>query len=185
MEAVSVIRNESKKILRLTEDLLDASRARAGKFSMTPEDGVDLPALVQEIAAKHRRTADQEMEVRVAPSFPKITADPIRLAQVVENLVSNAVKYSPEGGSVSIDLHCEGSEVVLSIADSGIGIPEAKLGKIFDRFYRVEEEGVKGTGLGLFITREIVKAHGGTISVKSTPGKGSVFTIRLPIARRA
>jgi signal transduction histidine kinase len=106
----------------------------------------------------------------------------MRLSQVIENLISNAVKYSPERSPIRVSLRAEDSRVLVSVSDQGPGISREKIPLIFDRFYRVEENGavVKGTGLGLFITREIVKMHGGSISVSSKEGEGSTFTIQLP-----
>jgi signal transduction histidine kinase len=117
-------------------------------------------------------------------AIPKIYCDPVRIGQAIENLVSNAVKYSPESGRIEVNVSVRGDSVLVSVSDEGIGIPETKIPLIFERFYRVEEAGttVKGTGLGLFISREIVRMHGGTIHADSKPGEGSTFTIELPVA---
>jgi signal transduction histidine kinase len=101
------------------------------------------------------------------------------------NLIENAVKYTPAGGRVEVIGGFEGSEIVIRIADTGIGIPEGNLSRIFERFYRVDKARSKatgGTGLGLSIVRHVAQNHGGRVSVESTPGEGSVFTVRLPRA---
>ena len=112
--------------------------------------------------------------------------DPGRIAQLLENLVENAVKYSPEGGAVQVKVWREGRWNLLSVTDRGIGIPAAELPLVFSRFYRgtnVDDRRFSGMGLGLFICRAIAEQHGGTISVTSTPGKGSTFVVKLPGAQ--
>jgi signal transduction histidine kinase len=180
VEAIKVIEGESGKILRLTEDLLDASRMTAGRFAVRKEP-LDLSKLVAQITRRYEITATQTIRCTL-PDRCEVEGDPIRLSQVVENLLSNALKYSPAGTTVEILLRREIARAVLSVRDEGSGIPPEQVPYLFERFYRVEEEGstVKGTGLGLFISREIVRMHGGDISVESTPGRGSVFTIELP-----
>lgn len=182
VEALQVIRHEARRILRLAEDLLDASRAAAGKFSIRFED-VDMTEIVRQIVGKYQATSQRPFELYFDPLLPRISGDPVRLTQVVENLVSNALKYSAPETKVLVGLRTNGSLVRLTVADQGQGIPPEKLPHIFERFYRVEAEGnvVKGTGLGLFITREIVRMHGGNIDVQSTVEKGSVFTVQLPV----
>ncbi len=186
VEAVGVIKSEARRILRLTEDLLDASKMTAGHFSVIMEE-TDFPAIVREIVHRYSGTAKQPISLDVQEPIPTIHADPVRLTQVVENLISNAVKYSQSPDTkIDVDLSVDLTRVRLSVRDEGIGIAPEKLPLVFDRFYRVEEDGrqVKGTGLGLFITREIMRMHGGTITVQSELGKGTVFTIELPTERR-
>ncbi|HVT43738.1 MAG TPA: GAF domain-containing sensor histidine kinase [Thermoanaerobaculia bacterium] len=186
VESLRVIRDESKKILRLAEDLLDASKMAAGKFSVRFEQ-VDLREIVDGIARKYARTTTHEIEVSVQTELPPLDGDPIRLSQVVENLVSNAVKYSDGQSRIIITLARADERAVMTVRDFGNGIPPQKQPLIFERFYRVEEDGlaVKGTGLGLFISREIVRMHGGNITVQSTLGEGSLFCVELPIERAA
>lgn len=120
----------------------------------------------------------------VPSDFPRIVADPERLRQVIGNLTSNAVKYSPDGGSIVLRGRARGSDhVVLEVIDQGLGIPEEHLGRLFQKFARVRDErhmSVSGTGLGLYIARLIVEGHGGRIWVESEPGRGSVFSVALP-----
>jgi signal transduction histidine kinase len=181
LESLTIVRSEARRILRLAEDLLDASRMTAGRFSVQMEQ-VDLPAIVAQIANRYAVTTGRDIAVDVPRDFPRVVGDSMRLSQVVENLISNAVKYSPERSPIRISLHAEDSRVLVSVSDQGPGISREKIPLIFERFYRVEENGtvVKGTGLGLFITREIVKMHGGSISVNSKEGEGSTFTVQLP-----
>ncbi|MEO8218652.1 MAG: GAF domain-containing sensor histidine kinase [Acidobacteriota bacterium] len=181
-DAIAVIQEESARILRLTEDLLDASKMSAGRFSMFLRQ-VDLGAIVTQVARRYQATAQRSIDVQVGELLPNLDGDPVRLNQVVENLISNAVKYSPESSPISIGLRQSESRIVLNVTDQGNGIAPDKIPLIFERYYRLEEEGqdVKGTGLGLFITREIVRMHGGEITVNSETGKGTTFVVELPI----
>ncbi len=125
----------------------------------------------------------------VPADFPKIFADPDRLRQVLTNLVTNAVKYSPEGGSITVRCRERGlHHVVIAVTDHGLGIPPEQVGKLFQKFARVrsdEHMKISGTGLGLYICRLIVEGHGGQIWVESEPGKGCTFAIALPLDARA
>jgi signal transduction histidine kinase len=181
-ESLEVIETEAQRILRLAEDLLDASKMSAGRFRMRYED-VDLARLADDVANRYRRIASREVEIRVAENFPLVRGDATRLGQVMENLISNAVKYSPDGSAIEVRLDVRDGHVRVDVEDHGEGIPREKLPLIFERFYRVEEGGrvVKGTGLGLFISREIVRMHGGEIHVQSRPGEGSTFTVDFPL----
>jgi signal transduction histidine kinase len=183
--AMHVIRNEANRILRLAEDLLDASRMEGGRFSLQLEK-VDFPDIVQSVTKKYAATSPHRIAVRIEGELPIVECDRMRFEQVVENLLSNAVKYSPGEEPIEVNVGAAGDEIRLEVRDHGIGIPPEKLPLIFERFYRVEEEGqtVKGTGIGLYVSREIVRMHGGDITVSSHPGEGSTFTVHLP-ARRA
>ncbi|MHB0969495.1 MAG: sensor histidine kinase [Thermoanaerobaculia bacterium] len=183
--AMHVIRNEANRILRLAEDLLDASRMEGGRFSLQLEK-VDFPDIVQSVTKKYAATSPHRIALRVEGELPVVECDRMRFEQVVENLLSNAVKYSPGEEPIEVNVGAAGDEIRLEVRDHGIGIPPEKLPLIFERFYRVEEEGqtVKGTGIGLYVSREIVRMHGGDITVSSNPGEGSTFTVHLP-ARRA
>ena len=116
----------------------------------------------------------------VPESLPLVSADPDRLIQVLSNLVENTIKYTPAGGRVTLSARHEGGRVLIAVSDTGVGIPRADLGRIFERFYRVDKARTRatgGTGLGLAIAKHIVEAHGGTIAVESEVGKGSTFTV--------
>jgi len=180
-EALGVIRSEAGRILRLTEDLLDASRMAAGKFSMKTEQ-VDLRAIITQIAGRYAATSSHTVRTSFDEGIGEISGDSVRLGQVIENLLSNAVKYSPPGTHILVSVQRMNGKVTIAVRDQGMGIANEKLPLIFERFYRIEEGGksVKGTGVGLFVTRQIVEMHGGTISVESSVGNGSVFTVTLP-----
>jgi signal transduction histidine kinase len=124
--------------------------------------------------------------LEVAPDVPAVEADPDKVRQVLTNLVDNAVKYSPDGGAVVVDVGLRGDAVCFSIQDHGLGIPGSELPRIFEKFYRLDPEltrGVGGTGLGLYITRELVRRMNGRVDVESREGEGSTFRVELPLAR--
>lgn len=181
-ESLDVVRNEAQKIQRFAEDLLEVSRIGGGKFTIRPEE-TDLAEITSRVVQRYADTSKQQVLLTLEQRLPKVVCDPVRISQAIENLVSNAVKYSPDTGRIEVSLSSHGDRVMLAVRDEGIGIPELKIPLIFERFYRVEEAGktVKGTGLGLFITREIIRMHGGTIRAESTPGEGSTFTVELPL----
>lgn len=183
--ALRVIRTEANRILRLAEDLLDAARMEGGRFTLQLEP-VDFASLVEGVAKRYNATSPHPISIRAAGDLPSVECDRVRLEQVVENLLSNAVKYSPGEESIDVAVDAGGEEIRLEVRDHGIGIPPEKLSLIFERFYRVEEEGqtVKGTGIGLYVSREIVRMHGGDITVASVPGHGSTFTVHLPVRQR-
>jgi signal transduction histidine kinase len=115
-----------------------------------------------------------------------IEGDGEALRELVDNLLSNAIKYTPEGGRVGVRLAVEGSNAVLSVEDTGIGIAPEDQGRIFERFYRVDKARSRqlgGTGLGLSIVKHVALAHGGNVSLKSSPGRGSTFRVQIPLAR--
>jgi len=182
VESLGVIRTEAKRIMRLTEDLLDASKMSAGKFALLIEE-VDVKEILTRLATRYRGMTTQRIDLRIEEPFPKIAADGVRLTQVLENLVSNAIKYSGSSEPIEVELVRRPTTVRFSVRDYGAGIPPDKLPLIFERYYRVKEGGdtAKGTGLGLFISREIVRMHGGTIEVTSIPGEGTTFIVELPV----
>ena len=124
--------------------------------------------------------------LEVAPDVPAVEADPDKVRQVLTNLVDNAVKYSPDGGDVLVEVSLRGEVVCFTVQDHGLGIPSAELPRIFEKFYRLDPEltrGVGGTGLGLYITRELVRRMNGRVDVESIEGEGSAFRVELPVAR--
>ncbi len=185
-QAAQVIYNESGRMHRMVLDLLDLARLDAGTLDLQRAP-VDLAALLNSIAEKfapQARIGNINIHVE-ASSLPAITGDGDRLAQVFTNLVDNALKFTPSGGSIVLRAAQEGSGVLVEVADTGEGISPEALPHIFDRFYQADPSrsgGRKhGAGLGLAIVKEIVGAHGGKISVRSEPGTGSTFTINLPL----
>jgi PAS domain S-box-containing protein len=183
-EMLDGIVQESDRLARLVDDLLDASRLQAGGLPFHEVEDVDLPFIVRRIVDRYSSQTDiHTLSVDIPRDFPLIKGDPHRLEQVIDNLVSNAIKYSPHGGKIEIRGTSNAAEVVLTVSDQGVGIPPDEQERIFDRFYRVEgpeTRAVSGTGLGLYITRAIVEAHGGRCWVRSQPGQGATFFIALP-----
>lgn len=183
-EMVGGILEESDRLTRLVDDLLDASRLRASGLPLDEVQDVDLAALAEQVRARFQaQTQRHTIEVAFPPDFPKVRGAPVRLEQVLDNLVSNALKYSPNGGTIRLCGEYDGRGVLLSVSDEGIGIPPEEQERIFERFYRVagpQTRAAAGTGLGLYLTRAIVNAHGGRIWVESRPGQGATFYVYLP-----
>ena len=186
MAHVRVIRSQVGRMRRLVDDLLDVSRIdRRGGVSIETTD-FDLADEIREAVARLRREhRDRDIEVR-APDALTIHADRDRIDQVMTNLLENAVKYSPDGGPITVTAERRGGEVEVRVADTGLGIPAEHRENVFERFYQADGEAGRrrfgGLGLGLYITRAIVDAHGGRIWVapNEEAGRGSVFGFRLP-----
>jgi signal transduction histidine kinase len=171
---------ETIRLRTLVMELLDAARAEQGKL-VGEREQVDLAAYAREVAERHN-SSRHPVTVAAEGDLSGLY-DPVRIVQLLENLVENAVKYSPDGGAVRVRVWREGAWNHLSVMDRGIGIPAAELPLVFSRFYRgtnVDDRRFSGMGLGLFICRAIAEQHGGRISVSSTPGKGSTFYVQLP-----
>jgi PAS domain S-box-containing protein len=173
---------EAERVNRLITDMLDLDRLEAGKMKLETSP-IDLNAIVEGVAVrssvvslKHRISTELE------PNVPMVLGDSDRLVQVVTNLVSNAIKYSPVGGEVLISTHSVNGAVEVSIRDHGVGIPADFVDRLFGRFERYEKSPSKviGTGLGLAIARQIIEMHGGKIWVESAVGSGSVFHFTIP-----
>jgi len=181
-----VIYRESNRLSRLIDNLLDFSRIeRKGKnYTFGYED----PAIIiQHAVDAFRPQLDAEgfeLEVVLNEDMPEIKADADAISQVISNLLSNAVKYSSENKKVIVMLSSDGDDVIIAVEDRGNGIPRKELGNIFNEFYRVDEKlnthGQGGVGIGLFLAKQIINDHGGSIEVRSEPGKGSTFSCRLP-----
>ncbi len=178
------IGGEAARLARLIDDLLVLARIESGRLALhrTP---IDLNVLVEE-EVERLRTIEPDREFRFVldRSLPPVDADPERIAQVVVNLVDNAIKYSPAGGPITISTVRDGEIARLDVADEGIGIPADVLPTIFDRFHRVEQGTawtIQGTGLGLSIVHQFVHLHGGHAWAESEEGKGSVFHVVLPL----
>jgi signal transduction histidine kinase len=185
-ETLRAIARESERMGRLVADLLTLARADAGQT--LDRRRLELDSLVLEVYSQEQTLADG---VRLQlGEWDQITVegDPDRLKQVMLNLVDNALRYTPSGGVVTLDLLRRGEEAVFRVQDTGPGIAAEHLTRIFDRFYRVDQprtRGIAGTGLGLAIAREVAEAHGGRIDVESRVGEGSTFSLVLPVARLA
>jgi len=167
----------------LIGDLLDVTKIKSGKLEFHL-DSYNFDELVKEVVDALQFTTDKHTLVTELSSFKTLFGDRERILQVISNILANAIKYSPAGGEILIKSSADNQAVHLSIQDSGVGIPEDKKGKVFERFYRVEgskESTFPGLGLGLYISSEIIQRHGGTIGVESIWGKGSTFYVSLPL----
>jgi signal transduction histidine kinase/HAMP domain-containing protein len=184
-EFLQIIDEESDRLGELIEDLLQMSQIEAGILRVDPTP-MKLPRMVQRVVKKARSSASSHhLSVAFSADFPEVRADPRRTEQVLRNLVENAIKYSPDGGTVTVRGDVQGREALISVSDEGIGIAPEDLARVFDRFYRADGQAVRragGTGLGLSICQGIVQMHGGRIWAESTPGAGSTFFFTLPLA---
>ena len=185
---IEAIRSQAQRLERLINDLLDVSQLQAGRLDLQCEPA-DLATLVDDAAAEARLLSEAHEIVVEQPAQPLIGCyDRDRLMQIMDNVLVNAVKYSPPGSSVRVRVDDLGQAARVSVSDQGSGIPAEALPHVFDRFYRTPgaaASGVKGLGLGLYITRQLVEAHGGRIWVESSPGQGSAFIFTLPYQRPA
>jgi signal transduction histidine kinase len=173
---------QADRLTGLITDLLDVSRISAGRFTVAPEP-VALAALVERAVEMERGAMPpRDIDVAMPDPPPAIEADPARLEQVLINLLENARKYSPEDRPIHVHVSADDDHVAIAVRDEGIGIPPEDLDQIFERFHRAAnvDGSVSGLGLGLYITHEIVRAHGGELQVESQPGTGSTFTVVLP-----
>ena len=181
--AVHVIQEEGQRIERLVGDLLDLARFEAGGISLSLELAA-VDELFERAVDRHAQTAhDKGVSIVIAPHEAdlRLTADPHRLEQAVQNLASNALRHTPPGGTVRLAAARTPAGLVLRVFDSGIGIPAEHLPHVFDRFYKADRSRTQsGSGLGLSIVKAIVERHGGTVSVRSTPGVETSFEIVLP-----
>lgn len=186
-ELLDTINKNIERMTGLIEDLLDAGKIEAD-IGMEMEDHLVNP-LIFEAAAQLATQADQKRinyQIDLSDHLYTIHCNPRRLQQVVANLTSNAIKYTPENGVVAVRLFSKDSNLLFQVTDTGYGIPQKDQARIFDKFYRVKGEymiGKEGSGLGLSITKSIIEKHSGKIWVESAPGKGSAFTIMLPLIR--
>jgi len=181
-----IIREESERLTALINNILDFSRIEAGRKEYDFRE-THLPGLVRETLDAYRYQIEQNgfaFQEQIEEGLPPVRVDREAIARSLLNLINNAVKYSPEEKFLSVKLFRSGNEIKLEVADHGMGIPIQEQGKIFEKFYRVGDplvHNTKGSGLGLSLVRHIVQAHGGNVSVESAPGKGSTFTIALPL----
>lgn len=183
---VALIDEEAARLGRLIDDLLELSQIESKAMPLRVEP-VAVHGLVEEVAAQLRRQMEEHritFENRVPQDTPPVRADAGRLRQVFVNLVDNAVKFNSPGGRVVVSAAPSGARLEITVEDTGIGIPEADLPRIFERFYRVDKARSRelgGTGLGLSIIKHLVDLHQGRITVRSRLGEGTVFTVSLPL----
>ncbi|HEU5314545.1 MAG TPA: hybrid sensor histidine kinase/response regulator [Chloroflexota bacterium] len=186
VEQLEVLNAQSQKLAKLVDELLDVSRIESGRLEFHFGE-VDVRRLAADVTGRMQLTTTRHTLALVGNASngaTTITADRDHLEQVLNNLITNAIKYSPDGGPIDVEVRPDDGGVVLSVRDQGVGIPASELDAVFSLFYRSRAEGtrqtVSGMGLGLYISQEIVVRHGGRIWVDSTPGEGSTFYVFLP-----
>ncbi|MFI9727002.1 sensor histidine kinase [Streptomyces sp. NPDC052092] len=184
-ELLGALHDEALVLQRVIDDLRDLADADAGELRLHREP-VGTAQLLDQVAAAHRVAAEAAgvgLSTAVAPGTPWLDADPVRMRQALGNVVSNALRHTPSGGTVTLAARSDGDAVVVEVTDTGCGIAAEDLPHVFRRFWRAEKSRSRrtgGSGLGLPIVRHLVEAHGGTVGVISEPGTGSVFTLHLP-----
>jgi PAS domain S-box-containing protein len=186
---LQVIKSNADRLHNLVNDLLDISRIETGKTKLDLRP-LDVPQMIQQVIGGHVHGRLQHekrhlnIKTEISSSLPLVNADQAAITQILTNLLDNAINYTPDGGTIMVHSHAAHNYVYISIEDSGIGISEENKAKIFDRFFRAEDETVqkvRGTGLGLAIVRSFIEMHGGILKVDSIPNVGSTFTFNLPI----
>lgn len=187
-EFLEIIEGECQRLLAMINELLDASRIEAGRALSLNLGEVSIPELAEQAVRLQAPASEaHQFELDFPADLPLVEADRDRIEQVLTNIISNAVKYSPEGGPVRIRGRRDDGQVLVSVTDAGLGMTEAQMGQLFQRYHRVESDAAKrirGTGLGLYLTKGLVEAHGGRIWAHSPgPGQGSTFSFVLPIKR--
>jgi signal transduction histidine kinase len=187
---LEVVERRASQLAALVSDIHTLARADAGRMSLEPEP-LDLIALVAETVGTHRPSADGRtiaLELALPDEPVRMIGDRTRLAQVLDNLLSNALKFTGSGGTVRVTVERRGPHARLEVMDTGIGIAEDEQAGLFERFFRtraVTERQIPGTGLGLAISRTIVEAHGGEIGLESRQGVGTTLRVTLPLAPAA
>jgi signal transduction histidine kinase len=190
LRSLDMIDRQVAQIARLAEDLMDATRIDRDALRMSKERLDVVPLLAAPLAAAALAAAkrSQTLTVQIADRTLHVEADPVRLAQAVSNLLHNAVKYTPENGSITVNVLANGEDLVVSVRDNGLGISADLLPQIFDLFAqssRTISASAGGLGVGLAVVKAIAESHGGTVSAASAgPGAGSEFTLRLPIVTK-
>ncbi|HEX4731878.1 MAG TPA: HAMP domain-containing sensor histidine kinase [Solirubrobacterales bacterium] len=187
VETVEIILDNCRHLVRLLNDLLDLARSDAGRLAIRPRPTRLAPLIEDVIRTMRAQTdlSDQTLHDQIDPNLPLVEVEPDRIRQILVNLVTNAHEYSPERASIQLFARVADDAVQIDVIDNGPGIPPAQVEHIFERFVRGEAgltQRVGGTGLGLAISKSLVDLHGGTIAVDSELGRGSTFTVRLPLA---
>lgn len=181
---IRVVRQQGQRLKQMIDALLDVSRLEQGQLSIT-QAPVDLGALAERVVQEVQLGAMQHaIECRLPPEPVVTLGDELRLEQVLQNLLQNAIKYNPDGGAIIVTVERQSGQAAIQVQDQGVGIPASALSHVFERFYRVpdaQQRHIQGTGIGLYVVKEIVTLHGGTVEAISQEGGGSTFTIRLPL----
>jgi two-component system phosphate regulon sensor histidine kinase PhoR len=185
MEFYEIIDSECDRLQRLIEDLLNVSRIESGRaLQMNWSFFNPIPIVEKVLHAQRSYTDKHDLKVEVQDELPPVLGDADKFDQIMTNLVSNAIKYSPSGGAVTVGIKSEGDTLTVSVKDNGIGIPQDKLNRVFEKFERVDDRDTRsagGTGIGLFLVKHLVERHDGEVWVESEPGQGSTFTFRVPL----
>jgi signal transduction histidine kinase len=186
-ELLDIVKRNTERLVKLIDDLLDFSRIESGKVELR-FSAVDMAAVIAEVVRllqPQMEAKGQRLSFERPQSLPAVAGDIDRIRQILINLLSNAHKYTPQGGQIWLTAHTENGWVRIDVRDNGIGLSPDEQAQLFDRFFRAQQpamRGVEGTGLGLPITRVLVEMHGGRITVTSAPGEGSTFSFTLPVA---
>jgi signal transduction histidine kinase len=184
---LTIVDRNADRLLALVSDLLFAARLQYGRLELE-RSPVDLQGLVVQCVDSARpraQAASVQLDLETE-EVPEIQGEPAKLAQLLDNLVSNAIKFTPRDGRVDVRLAVAGETIRIEVSDTGIGIADAERDRLFERFFRAQsalERQIQGTGLGLYISKAIVDAHGGRIGVHSAPGRGTTFVVELPVAQ--
>jgi PAS domain S-box-containing protein len=184
-EFLGIVRHNSERLVALIEDLLDIARMEEGQIELR-HSAMDIGRVIREVAASLRPQVarkGQRLVLRTPKGLPAVWGDTERVTQILTNLLSNAYKYTPTGGRITVAATLAGDGVQIAVRDTGIGLSPDEVAQLFTRFFRAKHRTVQeagGTGLGLAITRSLVAAHGGQITVQSSPGQGSTFSVTLP-----
>lgn len=185
-ELITIIHQEATRRTNLINDFLDLQRIQSAKQCYEFIDVALEPLLREQVQLFSSEKSSYTFHVSLNPALPSVHADADRLRQVLGNLPSNAIKFSPQGGEISLKATEEGGKVKVKVSDQGIGIPRESLPKLFSKFFRVENADTRkigGTGLGLALVKEIIEAHGGHVGVESVVGQGSTCYFTLPVAQ--
>jgi signal transduction histidine kinase len=188
--ALDVINQESRRLERIVGDMLSVSEIEAGSFKLRAGD-VRLENLFEDLREEYAAQAKDKnlaLTLHLPPKLPVIQGDRDKIVLALHNLIGNALKYTPEGGKVDVKVEADDKRLQVDVADSGIGIAPEETELIFEKFYRAKDKRVSsitGTGLGLALAREVVRLHGGDISVRSQIDQGSTFTMTLPLRAEA
>ena len=184
------VHNSNERAIALVNDLLQVSRVQEGILHLDVSQ-TDLPKLIEDAVDSHRALMDNsgvsyDLEIINGP-LPEITVDKVKIRRVIQNLLGNAIKYTPRGGSVKVIVKREPKQIVCSFTDTGVGVPINEQSRIFERFFRgsnVTKIQPDGTGLGLFIAKSLIQAHKGKIWFESTEGHGATFYFSLPVTKK-
>ena len=187
-QTIKVIIAQTNRLNKIVHGLLDVSRIETGQLAIE-EHPVDVCALVSRIVSEVQLTLyDHEIRIDCSLQTAVIQGDELRLEQAFQNLIQNAIKYSGKGDPIVVDVCRRGAQVCVAVCDQGIGIPEAARSQLFERFYRagnVDQRNISGLGIGLYVVKQIVELHGGSVTVESVEGEGSTFTLSLPLDHSA